>query len=494
MKRYTLLITLLAAVVPLWSQIPTCGNELQQFSDAFLKNLPDLSSRVFSPIPKRGEPDTIALTIHIVETQGSDSKKMVELIEQEIMAVNEIFFSAGLFFQSCGPIRTIKGAWAYNFETSEGLNEQNHVPNTINIYFSNWLQNEYGVPLCGFASFPWTKRPIDRFVMMSKECLDGGVTLAHEFGHFYGLYHTHETYFGAEFVNGSNCKFAGDKICDTPADPNLGRGFISSDCSYLGTQKDARGEPYAPQVSNIMSYAPTKCRWQFSPQQGSLMQSVHEKENAYLYRNCDFYPDFMITADALPDITIRSGNPIPVAYTFSNIGITKDYELDLRFSISTAADQEGTIIHWETLQIGPEQSSLTRNFSIDFPENRSSGQYFLVAKVDAYNEFVERREENNAVAIPIVVDNSSLGDVVAFPNPTADYLYFFLRDIEKKGRMHLRIFRHDGRLIRELPEVYKVDGEILTRIPVADLAPGLYLLSVLLNNEDRPYTFSFVKN
>lgn len=493
MKRYTLLIALLAVTAPLWSQISSCGSELHQFPVSFLEKPPDFSSRTSSPITKGGEPDTIALTLHIVETQGSSYQKTLELIEQEIRSVNELFHSAGLYFQPCGPVRTIKGYRAYNFETSEALNDQHHVPNTINVYFSDWLQTTYGVPLCGFASFPWTKRPIDRFIMMSKECLDGGVTLAHELGHFYGLYHTHETYFGAEFVNGSNCKFAGDKICDTPADPNLGRAFISSDCFYLAGPKDAQGESYVPQVSNIMSYAPTECRWEFSAQQGALMRSVHDRENAYLYRNCDFYPDFTLAIDGAPDITIRSGDPMPVAYTFSNAGITKDYELALRFSISTTAGQEGTIVNWEKLKIGPGQSLLKRHFSIDFPENRSSGQYYLVAKIDAYDEFVERREENNSISIPITVDNTSLGDLVAFPNPTGDELHFFLRDVEKKGRMHLRIFQHDGRLVREWPEVYKVDSEILTRVPVADLTPGLYLLSVQMDRENRPYTFSFLK-
>lgn len=41
----------------------------------------------------------------------------------------------------------------------------------------------------------------------------------HEFGHVLGLYHPYEGQFGQECTSGSNCNFAGDLLCDTPASP-----------------------------------------------------------------------------------------------------------------------------------------------------------------------------------------------------------------------------------------------------------------------------------
>ena len=52
---------------------------------------------------------------------------------------------------------------------------------------------------------------------MNPNC--GGNVLAHELGHNIGLFHTHES--PKEFVDGSNCIQAGDRVCDTNADPNI---------------------------------------------------------------------------------------------------------------------------------------------------------------------------------------------------------------------------------------------------------------------------------
>ena len=45
------------------------------------------------------------------------------------------------------------------------------------------------------------------------------VTPPHEMGHLYGLDHPYETAWGTECTSGSNCTWAGDRICDTPASP-----------------------------------------------------------------------------------------------------------------------------------------------------------------------------------------------------------------------------------------------------------------------------------
>lgn len=65
----------------------------------------------------------------------------------------------------------------------------------------------------------------------------------HEIGHAFGLFHTFEYQFPvffapmAETINGSNCSFAGDLVCDTPSDQNSG---ISNG--------------FKPDLTNFMSY------------------------------------------------------------------------------------------------------------------------------------------------------------------------------------------------------------------------------------------------
>lgn len=80
------------------------------------------------------------------------------------------------------------------------------------------------------------------------------LTLAHELGHCLGLYHTFETLFGNELVNGSNCTAAGDLVCDTPAESPLFAFEENASCAYTTTRTDANGDTYAPDPHNIMNY------------------------------------------------------------------------------------------------------------------------------------------------------------------------------------------------------------------------------------------------
>ncbi|MEL6637071.1 MAG: hypothetical protein AAFW73_24305 [Bacteroidota bacterium] len=115
-------------------------------------------------------------------------------------------------------------------------------------------------------------------------------TYAHEVGHFFTLLHTHfhtnrdPAFAAADGLDeacfreavartpvsdpncpflSSNCNWTGDGFCDTPADPT-GDG-----CVYNETWVDFRGEPYTPDVDNIMSYY--GCRNSFSPMQVAAM-------------------------------------------------------------------------------------------------------------------------------------------------------------------------------------------------------------------------------
>jgi hypothetical protein len=94
----------------------------------------------------------------------------------------------------------------------------------INLYLVNSRydssQNNQGVG--GFSSFPGA--PHSEIIFIQKNLLNNEMGLAHEVGHYFNLYHTFENHFGAEQQHGCatpsvNCLTAGDKLCDTPADP-----------------------------------------------------------------------------------------------------------------------------------------------------------------------------------------------------------------------------------------------------------------------------------
>lgn len=102
-------------------------------------------------------------------------------------------------------------------------------------------------------------------------------TMGHEAGHCLGLYHTFETYFGAENVtrNSGNacydCENDGDLLCDTPADDD---GGVNGSCNYIGGNTDACGVAYAPMTSNMMGYGNFICRNTFTAQQGARMRNI----------------------------------------------------------------------------------------------------------------------------------------------------------------------------------------------------------------------------
>lgn len=107
-------------------------------------------------------------------------------------------------------------------------------------------------------------------------------TLAHEFGHFFGLQHT----FGKspnekttkEKPDGSNCSDEGDFICDTPADPN---GLIDKNCEYIGLS-DKKKHGYKPFVNNYMSYYRNSCKTEFTQGQYASMKAFANKYRMYL--------------------------------------------------------------------------------------------------------------------------------------------------------------------------------------------------------------------
>lgn len=111
-------------------------------------------------------------------------------------------------------------------------------------------------------------------------------TMSHEIGHYLGLKHPHHNYKKGKrkqesvsrtrkvkgiFRHGLNCENNGDKLCDTPAEPEL-TNYTDKDCNYKGTKKDNWGESYKPDVKNIMSYTFNReCRDAFTPLQTAVM-------------------------------------------------------------------------------------------------------------------------------------------------------------------------------------------------------------------------------
>ncbi len=109
-------------------------------------------------------------------------------------------------------------------------------------------------------------------VVLDKFFADDFKVVPHEFGHYLGLYHTAESGFGLEKVDGSNCSTAGDRVCDTPADPGeLYAVYVNySNCEMKGLREEDTGREYRPSVNNYMSYYSPCYFRKFTFSQGQL--------------------------------------------------------------------------------------------------------------------------------------------------------------------------------------------------------------------------------
>lgn len=224
--------------------------------------------------------DTVPIQVHVVRTSSGTGGITVSDLTAAFNIVNNYYANANMYFKYCNAINYINSNTYYDFDASDeaALRAAHNVSNVINIYFFNSITSGSGSSLCGYAYFAGGPD----FIAMANSCATNGSTLSHEIGHYFNLYHTHETSTGQEYVNGSNCSTTGDLLCDTPADPVLGTSNVNTSCQYTGTAVDPLGTPYNPDPTNIMSYSRKTCRNFFSPQQYARMSFTNINSRAYL--------------------------------------------------------------------------------------------------------------------------------------------------------------------------------------------------------------------
>jgi len=457
-----------------------------QFCATKLEGIPEFDEEAFQKFQaerrnhaRSNERIFVGLTIHIIQEIAGAPDIDIEALYEDIAGVNFAFSNAGIEFFLCGSPRVRQGKPVYTRqEWKRDLNPAYHVPNTINIYYVDEIGSLISSAACGISTFPHRGDAVeDRSIIMRKGCRANGNILAHEIGHFFGLYHTHETFLGQEFVDGSNCESAGDMVCDTPADPDLSETGLNG-CTYEGTFADPKGAAYSPSPSNIMSYAPGRCYKKFSQGQYDRMNFFYETtELADLIDNCDFYPDFAISSTETTNNNVISGQVLDLDYTLSNLGVTSPQEVEIIFRIEEVGNPIAFTIHKDTLLIQPGEELSEKNFQIKLPLSFGKGTYTLTAVLDPESTIIERDKRNNFHDLTLTLDNSNLTGNIIFPNPALNTIKLFLRDKINIGNMNVSIADYLGR-VYQTDTAYKGNEEFLYEIDVADLAPGIYILTL----------------
>jgi len=440
------------------------------------------------------ERDTIIINPVIIRTSdGMISSASIELLNQSIDAANEYFRFSKIYFHYCGKPSYLDDDEYFYLTLDEGerLNEQLHLKNTINIYISESITESYpdgtfGL-FCGIASFPKPETET-RYILIKGSCLEDPTLLSHELGHFYGLYHTHETAFGEELVSKLNCEIAGDFLCDTPADPLL-NNTNTFNCSYFGQDVDPMGDAYRPDTRNIMSYAPIGCRSMFSWQQSFRMRDIHLNENSYLLSTCDF-PDFTVKIDTL-FAAFRPNQEIELPLVIYNLGSKQLSSIKLDAYLSDDPDKRINLLRSDIILFPQSQSQLNLKMKIKLPVDLPETIQYIAIVVDGSNELKELDEENNSAIYAYKVDYGILNDVTIYPNPVSDATKVFLRNESKKGVVSIDLYDTNGRLVLSETRI-KTYGTFQAEINTASLLPGVYFIRVRVE-DSKPYQLRLLK-
>lgn len=265
-------------------QLPaqTCGTQLRPENVRAMRSLDEQWQQIADHDYSHRAGASLSMVpaqLHIIRTTAGTGGIPADSLLKAFDRVNAAYVPANIQLYQAAPIHYIDDDTYFDFNTADefAMRAAHEVAGVVNIYVANSVGNG-AVNYCGYAYFPGGPD----LIMLDASCALNGSTFEHEVGHYFALYHTHETFNGAELVDGSNCLSAGDQICDTPADPNLSGSMTPLGCAYTGTAIDGNSMTYVPQVDNVMSYASKECRTMFTPQQYARMDFYNQNFRAYL--------------------------------------------------------------------------------------------------------------------------------------------------------------------------------------------------------------------
>ena len=194
-------------------------------------------------------------------------------------------------------------------------------PNTdyYNIWIVNKIDSKDGITgsgtfVAGYAYMAGTPAPLDGTIMLASQAVAGSITLPHEIGHAFNLYHTFQGSVGTTCAtNTPNCNFAGDFVCDT--DPVLQTNF---NCPLTTDINTCTNAPYGYLAHNFMDYS--NCQDRFTAGQKARMRAALLGNRLTLAMSTGAVappPSLLVASNCSPTI-----NPANVANTY-NGGITR---------------------------------------------------------------------------------------------------------------------------------------------------------------------------
>lgn len=268
-KLFVIIITLLS--LHLAAQEP-CATPYSLEDDMWLKSHVENPFRNLR-VSRANDLFYVPIKIHIVGDDNGNGYYRIKFLLNTLCNINSQFEQVGFHFYVLGDIDYIDNSALFNHTSFSAGNivRQNYDLGALNMYF---VENPAGA--CGYftgnGNFP--------FIAVRNSCAGiNNSTIAHEIGHYFSLPHpfsglentplTNPATSSTERVDGSNCRQAGDRFCDTPAD------YMSErwNCPYSRIKTDFNGDLYSPDGSLFMSYSNDACQNRFSIEQIDAMNA-----------------------------------------------------------------------------------------------------------------------------------------------------------------------------------------------------------------------------
>jgi gliding motility-associated-like protein len=322
---------------------PILFQKQQDFEEGILKAF----SQKSQAITESNALKTIPTVTHIVHNGGPENLSDAQ-VQQGIQWLNQALSNTGIFNQGSGIHTDIQLCFAQR--TPNGLST-NGITRTQNVitelqaetqdiqlknlirwqpkdYLNIWIvkgicSSNYGCGIVAYAYYPYAHGSgIDGIVIEADYLTDINKvsSLAHELGHYLGLYHT----FKEGCIN-NNCLIDGDRICDTP--PDQSTAFVPCSQIVNTCSTDMQSGPFStdqPDMTrNFMDYGKFFCLHDFTADQSTRMNATLEgvRKSLLVSKGClPPCPANTIAAFSASATTILTGETVNFTNTSQNAG------------------------------------------------------------------------------------------------------------------------------------------------------------------------------
>jgi hypothetical protein len=278
-----------------------------------------------------------------------------------------------------------------------------------------------------------------------------------------------------ERVDGSNCRTAADRICDTPPDYNF--GFCLTNCSpYSGGAQDPAGQVVDPMENNMMSYFLRCADYKFTEGQATVMRTDIAASRRRHLRN-SFVPVTTTVTTPGNILTAPVGGSIVPGST-SVLLEWRPVEGATRYLVEVDASSAFTSILL--------QEAITANTALQINNLLPNRTYSW--RVRAFNEYVTCGiASGNATfrtsPTSSTTDIASINDWKVLPNLVSDQNSVILAlQAAESFKANLKIVDATGRSLYTQSGLSFGVGDNNVSIPVEILPNGMYFM-LLENNQ-----------